>query len=218
MVRRIHFLLGALVASTCLTGAYWFWPEGGGPLPAAAVAQISGPLYIVRVEPVTDASIRALVESLAPHLPIDVRFTDQWSLDERHTLQWDEDLYNSQTILEQLQEITPDGVRVMGITDQPMFDEGHWWLFGTAQLGGRTAILSTAHLWVDDIPGDTTHPIFRDRLSKVAVHEFGHTRSFIHCSDLRCVMNFSPDMTTLDKSRHTFCRRCLMQDFQAAGI
>ena len=132
-----------------------------------------------------------------------------WILDERDTLRWEDDLYDSQVLVARLEEMTPPGTRVLGITDQPMFDVGHWWLFGTAQLGGRTAVLSTAHLWVDDIPGDTKHPLFRDRLAKVGIHEFGHTLGFVHCPNARCVMEFSPSVGVLDVSRYTFCKTCL---------
>ena len=215
MSKRLVILMGVLVVTSGSAAAYWFWPDVGKPLPAEALGRIRGPLYVVKVEPVTDDAVRALVKSLAPHLPIEVRATGEWSLDERHTLTWDGDLYNSQVLVARLEEITPPGTRVLGITDQPMFDEGHWWLFGTGQLGGRTAVVSTAHLWFDDIPGDTAHPVFRDRLSKVGVHEFGHTLAFMHCpTDPRCVMWFSSEVRMLDEGRHTFCRRCLMRDFK----
>jgi len=213
MSRRLILLLGVFVTSGGTAAAYWFWPDTGRPLPPAAVAQIAGPLFVMRVEPVRDESVRAMVESVATHLPIEVRATDDWVLDDRHLLQWEEDLYNSETIVGRLAEITPPGTRVLGVTDQPMYDEGHWWLFGTAQFGGRTAVVSTAHLWVDDIPGDTTHALFRARLSKVGVHEFGHTRGFVHCDRPRCVMRFSTDVGVLDHKRHTFCRMCLLRDF-----
>jgi archaemetzincin len=195
------------------TLAYWLWPDLGKPLPPEAAATISGPLYVMRVEPVRDGAIRAMVESLATHLPIEVRATDEWVLDDRHLLQWEDDLYNSETIVARLEEITPPGTHVLGVTDQPMFDEGHWWLFGTAQLGGRTAVVSTAHLWVDDIPGDTKHPLFRERLSKVGVHEFGHTRGFVHCEQPRCIMRFSTDVGVLDHKRHRFCKMCLLREY-----
>src|SRR5262245_11999122 len=188
MVRRSHFLLATIAASTCLTTGYWLWPDQGRPLTATVAARFSGPLYVVRVEPVTDAAVAALVESLSPHLPVPVRATDDWVLDERGSLRWEEDLYDSRVLIARLNEITAADTRVLGITDQPMFEEGHWWLYGTAQLGGRAAVVSTAHLWVDYIAGNTEHPIFRQRLSKVAVHEIGHTLGFSHCTNQRCVM------------------------------
>ena len=217
MTKRLVILLGLFATTGSTTLAYWLWPDFGRPLPAEAVANISGPLYIVRVEPVCDGAVQAMAESLASHLPIEVRATDEWALDDRDILRWADDLYDSEKIVYRLEEITPPGTRVLGVTDQPMFDEGHWWLFGTAQLGGRTAVVSTAHLWVDDIPGDTAHPLFRQRLSKVGVHEFGHTRGFVHCDHARCVMRFSTDVGVLDHKRHTFCRMCLLRDYVPLG-
>jgi archaemetzincin len=71
------------------------------------------------------------------------------------------------------------------------------------------AIVSTAHLWADDAVGDARHPLFRDRLAKVGVHELGHTLGFQHCDDARCVMKLSTQLDTLDYTRPIFCKACL---------
>ncbi|MBI3464427.1 MAG: matrixin family metalloprotease [Planctomycetes bacterium] len=82
-------------------------------------------------------------------------------------------------------------------------------MFGKAWTGGRTAVVSTAHLWVADREGDTAHRLFRARLARVSVHEFGHTLGFLHCEHPRCVMKESLNLSMLDRTRATFCPECL---------
>lgn len=212
MRKRLAFLLIVLFALLAVAPAYWAWPDFGRPLPPAALATLPGPIRIVRVQPVREESVRALVESLPPHLAVDLRVADEWVIDERQMLQWDEDLYYAPHLLERLAELAPPGFGLLGVTDQPMYEEGHWWLFGIADAE-RPALVSTAHLWFDDIEGDTAHPIFRDRLSKVAVHEVAHSLGFMHCPNPRCVMFFSSSLGMLDRGRHTFCKTCLDREY-----
>ena len=105
--------------------------------------------------------------------------------------------------------LTPPGDHTIGITDQPMHDEDHWWLYGKARLSGRTSLVSTGHLWLDDHEGDTHQWLLCERLGKVGVHEFGHSVGFTHCEDPRCVMRFATELWMLDQTRAGFCGGCV---------
>jgi predicted Zn-dependent protease len=197
---------GALLAGILATTGFWLWPTSGGPLPEEALGPNRGPIYIVRIEPVADASVQALIHALQSWVPTELRATDQWRLDERHTLSWEGDIYDVDYLLDRLADTVPRGARVVAITDQAMHDEDHWWLYGK---GGEAAIISTAHLWAEyDVP-DQANPIFRARLAKVGVHELGHCFGFFHCTDPTCVMSFSWELEMLDATRPIFCRGCL---------
>jgi archaemetzincin len=206
MTTRLRILLAGLLAAVVATMGFWHWPARGGPLPKEALGQATGPIYIVRIEPVANESVEALAAALQPWVPIEMRATDQWRLDERHTLSWEGDIYDVDYLMERLADTVPRNVRVVAITDQPMHDEEHWWLYGK---GGASAIISTAHLWAEyDVP-DQAHPLFRERLAKVGVHELGHCLGFFHCTDPTCVMSFSWELEMLDATRPIFCRGCL---------
>jgi predicted Zn-dependent protease len=157
------------------------------------------------------STVTALVEALQPHLPIELHVSDQWIVDERHRLEWDEDLYHAEILLGRLEEITPSDVYVLGVTDQAMYEGSHWWLYGSSRFGGRVAIVSSAHLWVDDVVGETGHRLFRERLSKAALHELAHNLGFAHCTAPRCLMYFATELDTVDARCHTFCNTCLRQ-------
>jgi predicted Zn-dependent protease len=172
------------------------------------LARLRGPVYVVAVEPVAAESLRAFAEALAQALPLEVRLTAEWRADERHRLAWDGDLYDVDHLLDVLRQTVPTGTRVIGVTDQPMHDEDHWWLYGKA---GDVCIVSTAHLWRDEWSPerDANDPLFRSRLAKVGVHAFGHSAGFQHCDDMRCVMYFSTELWMLDGSEPEVCRQCI---------
>ena len=208
MTRRLKVLVGILAVSSTLTGTYWLWPGPSMSL-SAALRRGVGRLTVIRVEPVRDESVRAFVQSLAPLVPCELRLSSDGSVDERRLLSWEGDVYDADVLLDRLEELTPTGEHTIGITDQPMHDEGHWWLYGKARLSGRTSLVSTAHLWVDDHEGDTQRWLFRERLGKVGVHEFGHSVGFVHCEHPRCVMRFATQLWMLDETRPSFCRGCV---------
>lgn len=197
--------------SAAATGAYWLWPATAGPAPKDALRRVPGPVYVVRMEPVANESIEAFVEAITPWLPWKVRLAPEWTLDARYELSWDGDVYDVDRLLDRLAEIVPRDTLVVGLTDQPMHDEEHWWLYGK---GGQVAIVSTAHLWAEFDVRDQANPLFRDRLAKVGLHELGHNLGFQHCDDAQCVMRFSTELYMLDTTRPISCRACVKKWLQ----
>jgi len=53
--------------------------------------------------------------------------------------------------------------------------------------------------------------LFRERLTKEAVHELGHVYGLGHCRDRRRVMAFSNALADTDEKRADFCVRCRKQ-------
>lgn len=206
MTTRLRLLLGVLAAIISLGAGYYLWPDSRSL--EATLRREVGTLYVVRVEPVSDASIQAFVESFQPLVPFKVVATRDWSIDERRQLEWDEDKYDATMLLERLREATPRDKFVLGVTDQAMHDEEHWWLYGKAGIDSHSGIISTAHLWVEGWERDWRQPLFRERLGKVGVHEFGHAAGFSHCSDPKCVMWFASEISMVDRTFSRFCRDC----------
>ena len=203
---RLRILLAIMCVSAAATGAYWLWPEALEPASSDALRRVPGPVYVVRVEPVANESIDAFVEAITPWLPWEVRLAPDWSVDERHELSWEGDLYDVDRLLDRLAAFAPRAALVVGVTDQAMHDEDHWWLYGK---GGQVAIVSTAHLWADYDFADHANPLFHDRLAKVGVHELGHNLGFQHCDDAQCVMKFSTELYMLDATQPIFCGACM---------
>lgn len=96
---------------------------------------------------------------------------------------------------------------VLGVTDADLFIPILTFVFGEAQLGGRTAVVSTARLGDGaPIPGEPARIALR--LQKEAVHELGHTFGLLHCTDVRCAMARSPSLRHVDAKSPALCRAC----------
>ncbi|MDM8538221.1 zinc metallopeptidase [Desulfobacterales bacterium HSG17] len=85
-------------------------------------------------------------------------------------------------------------------------------VFGEAQLGGKSAVVSIYRL--QQSPESLSeslifeHLIY-ERMAKVALHETGHLFNMHHCHDEKCLMHFSGNLDDLDKTPMLICRYCL---------
>jgi predicted Zn-dependent protease len=207
MARRSIALAGTLGVVACVWAGSLLWSGSRPDQSMRVLTRLTGPVYVVAVEPVSPESLLAFAEALGQALPLKVQLTYSWRIDERKALSWDGDVYDVDQLLDVLWRTVPRGTRVIGVTDQPVHDEDHWWLYGKA---GDVCIVSTAHLWRDEWSDhDPNDPLFRERLTKVGVHEFGHSAGFHHCDDTRCVMHFCTELWMLDATEPVLCRSCV---------
>ncbi len=115
--------------------------------------------------------------------------------------------HSSSRILVWLGERHTGPGRVLGLTDEDLFIPILTFVFGEAQLGGRTAVVSTARLGDSPrIPGEAARIALR--LQKEAVHELGHTYGLLHCHDATCAMARSPSLRHVDAKAPALCRAC----------
>jgi archaemetzincin len=103
------------------------------------------------------------------------------------------------------------GDKVLGVTEVDLFGGGLNFVFGQAEVGGKSAVISLARL------GPTDHADFAERVVKEAVHELGHTFGLGHCDDSRCVMTFSNSLQDTDAKSAALCRECAVELRQGMG-
>jgi archaemetzincin len=113
---------------------------------------------------------------------------------------------HSTPILDTLAMISPpEAIKVLAITKLDLFIPILTHVYGEAQLGGKTCILSTYRFAEGLGPGAEA---FRDRLLKEAIHELGHTFQLRHCRDSSCVMHYCRGIREVDRKSGQFCRYC----------
>jgi len=119
----------------------------------------------------------------------------------------DRNQYHSTPILTQLEQLCPkDGLKVVAITQEDLFIPILTHVYGEAQLGGRTCILSIARLITGPDLGGVDAGA--GRIVKEAIHELGHCFDLRHCQDRYCIMYYCRQLSDVDKKSKEFCRYC----------
>lgn len=101
-----------------------------------------------------------------------------------------------------------DSQKMLGIVDVDLYAPVLTFVFGEAQLGGTSGILSTFRLHNDfyGLPEDLE--LLRTRVVKEAVHETGHLFGLVHCHSFECVMRSSTYVEEIDLKTPSLCTSC----------
>ncbi|MFX0097074.1 MAG: archaemetzincin family Zn-dependent metalloprotease [Candidatus Hodarchaeota archaeon] len=97
---------------------------------------------------------------------------------------------------------------VLGITNIDLYVPSLNFIFGLASHITRTSIISLCRLMPEFYYQPPNPTLLERRAIKEAVHELGHVLGAKHCSNSKCVMHFSNDITMTDEKEHEFCSRC----------
>jgi archaemetzincin len=122
--------------------------------------------------------------------------------------------YHSTIILEKLAELAPTHtLKMIAVCDKDLFIPILTHVYGEAQLGGKTCIISSYRL-TDNLPLVDSHRAFYNRLLKEIIHELGHTFNIRHCPDRSCAMHYCRTLKDVDNKSNRFCRYCsvLLED------
>ena len=98
--------------------------------------------------------------------------------------------------------------RVVGITDVDLYVPRLHFVFGEADIGSGTAIVSMCRLRQEYCGLDPDEALLLERAAKEVVHELGHTFGLEHCPNGNCVMHFSNSLADTDVKEVHFCDRC----------
>jgi archaemetzincin len=113
--------------------------------------------------------------------------------------------WSSSKVVQWIARVGPPEGKVLGVTDADLFIPILTFVFGEAQLGGRSAVVSTARLAEPGLPDER---IVMERLAKESVHEMGHVFGLLHCDVAGCVMGRSSSVRDVDKKRGDLCPTC----------
>lgn len=118
------------------------------------------------------------------------------------------DQYLSTAFLKELNGLTTGGEISLAVTDVDLFVPEMNFIFGEAEIGGKSAIISLARLRQDHNDGEPDKKLIKERVLKEAIHEIGHVLGFNHCSDSKCIMHFSNTLYDTDLKGPGFCAKC----------
>jgi archaemetzincin len=122
--------------------------------------------------------------------------------------------YHSTPILEELARMAPShALKVVGVTKVDLFIPILTHVYGEAQLGGRTCIVST-HRLKEALNPLSSRGAYHHRIIKESIHELGHTFNLRHCRDPVCIMHYCRTIRDVDKKTDQLCRYCkvLLED------
>ncbi len=123
--------------------------------------------------------------------------------------------FHSSEILSAMQRcINKDTWRLIGITERDLYIPILTFVFGEAQMGGASAIVSYHRLTQEfyGLPHDLD--LLANRLLIESVHELGHTLHLTHCQEYRCAMAPSHAVEYIDIKDSGFCDDCLAKAMQ----
>jgi len=119
--------------------------------------------------------------------------------------------YNGDKLLVEVGSMQiPESIKIIGLFYVDLFIPILTYIFGQAQLGGRTGIASLYRLSNEryGMPNDDT--LLLERFTKEVIHELGHLFGLIHCHTPTCVMRSSTYVEDIDQKEAKLCPKCRM--------
>jgi len=137
-------------------------------------------------------------------------------LDPSFALHVERQQYHSSEILASMQRyINGNTWRLLGITQLDLYIPILTFVFGEAQLGGTSAVVSYHRLQQEFYGLPQNRDLLANRLLIESVHELGHTLRLTHCHDYQCAMAPSHAVEWIDIKDSGFCEDCLARAAEA---
>jgi len=120
--------------------------------------------------------------------------------------------FGSIPVLEMVSRICPaDALRLLAVTERDLYIPVLTFVYGQAQLNGRSAVISLARLRQEFYGLAPNREVFLERAYKEALHELGHTFGLVHCADRMCTMALGTNIRQIDAKRAGYCVSCAGQ-------
>ena len=119
--------------------------------------------------------------------------------------------YNALPILKNLNQEPGAATLRLGLTNADLCLPFLSYVFGEAQVNGRTAVVSLHRLNKGPDGRSAPRALVYERLVKIILHETAHILGLIHCHETKCLMHFSLGLDQLDNLAPIFCRTCELQ-------
>jgi archaemetzincin len=164
-------------------------------------------LYVAASPEVSGEDHRMVSERVAAEFGVPVREMEMPAVD--YAFDADRGQYGSIAVLETLLRLCPgDAGKLLAVTDRDLFVPVLTFVFGQAQLGGRTAVVSLARLRQEFYGLPPNREVLVGRAAKEALHETGHMFGLVHCAERSCAMSLATNIRQIDSKQAGFCAPC----------
>ena len=117
--------------------------------------------------------------------------------------------YNGNKLLQAVDSINfHESSKVIGLFNVDLYIPILTYIFGQAQLGGRTGIASLYRLSNERYGIANDDAFLLERFKKEVIHELGHLFGLIHCHTPTCVMRSSTYVEDIDQKDAQLCLKC----------
>jgi len=117
--------------------------------------------------------------------------------------------YNGDKVLKEVDfRHDSEALKTIGLFDIDLFIPILTFIFGQAQLNGRTSIASLFRLNNERYGLPANEELLLNRFTKEVIHELGHTFGLIHCHTPTCVMRSSTYVEDIDQKEERLCGNC----------
>jgi archaemetzincin len=116
--------------------------------------------------------------------------------------------YNGDKLLKAVALMEISGDKIIALFNVDLFIPILTYIFGQAQLGGRTGIASMYRLGNERYGIINSDNILIQRFIKEVIHELGHLFGLIHCHTPTCVMRSSTYVEDIDQKEMELCPKC----------
>lgn len=139
------------------------------------------------------------------------------ALDVSFALHAERQQYHSSEILAAMQRyVQRDTWKLLGVTCFDLYIPILTFVFGEAQMGGGTAVVSYHRLQQEFYGMPSDLDLLANRLLVESVHELGHALRLKHCDDYRCAMAASHAVEWIDLKDSGYCESCLSRVLETA--
>lgn len=168
-------------------------------------------LRIVPVGEVSEGILNTVKDELE-NLNIKCRVMSKIDIPKESYNQWRKQ-YNAELVMSSLSKISEvkfidKSIPTLLLTDYDLYYSGLNFIFGLEEPTKSCAIVSMARLKPEFYDERPARGLLEERTVKEVIHELGHYLGLEHCTNNKCVMNFSPSVFDVDKKQKDFCDNC----------
>ena len=181
-------------------------------VPARGRAAAPTRIYILPVGKVAREEIRTIDRALSAFFPIETKLLPVIELP-RSAYYRPRNRYRADKLLDHVEslKLPEDGRTILAVTAAPIsITKGKiydWGIIGYVAIGGQICAYSTYYVK----RGVADPERARERIGKIAVHEFAHNLGLRHCKQRCCLMEDAQGTPLTFDRVYDFCPRCRAQ-------